>query len=792
MKLVFRRGVVAALSIAVLTSLTPVANAQQAWHIAKGPLLTRWSSLVSPTNALPEYPRPQLARDNWQNLNGLWDYAITDIGAASIPNSYDGQILVPFPVESALSGVMKAFLPTQRLWYHRTFTVPNSWSGQRVLLHFGAVDWEASVLVNGHDIGSHQGGYDAFSYDITENLHPGTNEITVSVVAPLDSSWELRGKQTLHPGGAAYTAASGIWQTVWIEPVPTSHIEDVHYVTDAAKGVVHLIIGGRITPTATPLTVTVSDGANVVATVAGALGSEITPEVYGSLVTFYKATSTYSETTLDIPIPKAHFWTPEDPFLYQVTITLNGKSGSDTVHSYFGLRSLSIGKDTKGNMRLYVNGKVTMLPMVLDQGYWPDGIYTAPTDDALRFDLEAEKQLGVDVRKHVKVEPDRWYYWADKLGVLVLQDMPTGNEGDPFTDRPTSPEAAAQCKTEMGNLIQQRWNHPSIISWNMFNEGWGQHDTIATANWAKQFDPTRLIDEASGFPWHGAGDIRDCHGGVPPKSDRAISIDTEDGSVGLRTPGHDWPIGDLWTPVSYDPATGGMDSHPTAGKFAVLDDDSKTWFTKHVRSMYRGLWSNTDDTGQTGDSYCQITDVETEEDGLISYDRSVWKVDPAPIRAAALGQTLARNIAILIPSALTQPTRWQYTTVTPGVDWFKLGYQASEWKSGLSAFGSGYGHIGTPWTDTPGDIWLRKEFTLAETPKSPLIRMIHDEDVEVYINGILACNDGGYISGYDDFDINPKAAATLHLGKNLIAVHCHQTAGGQVIDVGMLDRKTGK
>ena len=728
-----------------------------------------------------------MARPQWQNLNGLWDYAVANKSLTGAPTAYDGQILVPYPIESALSGVMKPFLPTQRLWYHRTFTVPADWRGQSLLLHFGAVDWDTEVWVNRQSLGTHRGGYDGFDFDITKNIKvTGPQEIVVGVTDPSEIGWQLKGKQILHPGGAAYTAVSGIWQTVWIEPVSPSHIESLKMVTDADTGVLHLTVAARIKPGQAPVSVTVLGGNAPVATATGMLGSELSDEAKNALLNWYKATSALTVTTLDIPIPKAHLWTPDDPFLYTVTVTIKGDDGSDTVQSYFGLRSLRTGKDAKGNTRLFLNGKVTMLPMALDQGFWPDGIYTAPTDDALRFDLEALKKLGLYPRKHVKVEPDRWYYWADKLGVLVLQDMPTGAEGDPSTDKPTSPEAAAQCETEMRTLIQQRWNHPSIISWNMFNEGWGQHDTVATAAWAKQLDPTRLIDEASGFPRHGAGDILDIHGGVPPKSDHQISIDTENGSVGLASPGHDWPLGTLWTPLTYDPATGGTIA-PKDSHLALTDDASKAWYTRHVRGMFQALWANADTAGQTGDSYCQITDVETEEDGLISYDRAIWKVDPAPIRAAARGEGIAANVAYLVPTAAVKPTVWHYTTAKPAGDWFAPGFDASAWKEGQSAFGGGSDHMHTPWTDTPGDIWLRKEFTLTAKPKAPMIRMIHDEGAEVYLNGVPACRDGGYIGSYDDFEIDPKAAATLKPGKNIIAVHCHQEAGGQVIDVGLVD-----
>jgi hypothetical protein len=765
------------------------AYAQTTWSIpASAPLLTSWASDVSPSNALVEYPRPQMTRERWQNLNGLWQYAIAPINADAPPLQFDGQILVPFPIESALSGVMKPLLPNERLWYRRTFTVPESWAGQTVLLHFGACDWETRVLINGKDIGSHRGGYDEFSYDITDVLKTGENEIMVDVDDPTDTGWQLRGKQVLHPGGAAYTATSGIWQTAWIEPVPADHVETLKIVTDGIHGVIHLTVRARITPSPTPFRVEVLDGTKIVATGSGVLGSQLTAADMADL-RWYKATSEWDEGTVDLTIPQPHLWSSDYPFLYNISVSILGTDGNpiDTVGSYAGIRTLAIGMDSKGNLRLYVNGKMTMLPMVLDQGFWPDGIYTAPTDDALKFDLQAEKSLGVAVRKHVKIEPDRWYYWADKLGVMVLQDMPTGDEGDAATDRPTSPEAAAQCQEEMGRLIEQRWNHPSIISWNMFNEGWGQHDTVATANWAKQLDPTRLIDEASGFPWHGAGDICDCHGGIPPKSDGQISIDTEDGSVGVSSPGHDWPIGSLWTPLTYDPATGGPVT--AKGELYPFSTETKKWMTKWVRRMFKSLWANTDNTGQTGDSYCQITDVETEEDGLISYDRKLWKVDPDPIRMAAEGKDPNANAAIIIPTALTEPTTWKYTDRDPGNGWYLPRFNDTSWRSGKSAFGAGYDHIGTPWTETPGDIWLRKDFTLTSLPKAPFLRLIHDEDFEIYINGVEASHGSGFIGSYDDFDMSLSSIAALKTGKNIIAVHCRQTTGGQIIDLGLMDGK---
>ncbi len=609
------------------------------WKIPDhAPLLTRWAKDVSPTNALPEYPRPQMVRSTWQNLNGLWDYAITDKSAEQKPSAWDGKILVPYPIESALSGVMRPLKPDQRLWYRRTFAVPPTWNGQRILLHFGAVDWQTTVFLNGRQLGGHRGGYDSFTFDITHALKPGQpQELVVSVWDPTDTRWQLRGKQTLHPGGAAYTASSGIWQTVWLEPVPQSSIESLHAVPDLAAGVLKLTVNARTPVGTTEVVVTASENDKTIATATGALGSELTKGVRENLA-WYKARLIWVTTDITVPMKNAKPWTPESPMLYDLTVQLKATDGTvlDTVRSYVGMRTIAVGKDERGIPRPLLNGKPIMLPGALDQGFWPDGLHTAPTDEALRFDIEAAKKLGLAaVRKHIKVEPERYYYWADKLGLLILQDMPSGNAGDPFTDLPKEPEAAAQCEMEMRTLIQQRWNHPSIIMWNMFNEGWGQFDTLRHAAWAKQLDPSRLINEASGFPRHGGGDVHDTHGGDAPQDGRRICLDSETAGFGLAAIGHSWP-GKLWATGTYDPKT---DGECNAKELYPVDDASKRWYTRRLRDFYREMWKKRYTTGTSGDFKVQLYDVETESNGFLSYDRAVWKVDPDVIHAAATGQS---------------------------------------------------------------------------------------------------------------------------------------------------------
>jgi hypothetical protein len=756
----------------------------QPWQMAKGPLMTRWAKEVTPQNALIEYPRPQMVRANWQNLNGLWDYAIADKNAPQ--PAFGGQILVPYPVESALSGVMKAFKPDQRLWYRRTFTVPAAWNRQRVLLHFGAVDWESKVFVNGQSIGSHRGGYDEFSFDITSRLKSGApNEIVVAVTDPSDESWQLRGKQVLFPQGAAYTATSGIWQTVWLEPVPQSSIEKLKIVPDLKNGALKLTVNGRTPPRKTRVEIAVADGQKTVATASGVSGGELSPPVLENLA-WYKSTSVKTVADLEIPLPNAHLWTSDDPFLYDLTVTLKDESGQvlDSVKSYFGMRDVAVGHDQNGNTRLMFNGKPIVLAGALDQGFWPDGIYTAPTDAALKFDVEAAKRLGLNaIRKHIKIEPARYYYWCDKLGLLVLQDMPAGYAGDPFTDAVTNPEGALQNESEMRTLIQQNWNHPSIIMWIMYNEGWGQHDTLETARWAKQLDPSRLIDEASGFSHHGGGDVYDIHGGIPPKMLGQIGIVTETMGNGLAVPGHAWP-GATWAQGTYDPKTGGEGD--TKNGLYPLDEASKNWFTRRTSSFYRALWATHEQTGNTGDFKVQLYDLEIETNGFMSYDRAVWKVDPEIVARAARGEGLNTKVKFLIPTSSEKQTVWRYTLDKPAANWVDAQFDDSKWKTGLSAFGGavGGGKSGTDWTSN--DIWLRQSFRLDGAPKTPMIRMVHDEDIEVYLNGVLAVREGGYTPTLDDYQIAPATLKTLKVGQNTIAVHVHQMVGGQGVDVGLV------
>ena len=566
-------------SIATVAGLAIASIAMAEWKPAEGPLSTRWTNKVRPDNALPEYPRPQMARADRQNLNGLWDYAVVT-KEADRPEQFDGQILVPFAVESALSGVMKKVAPDQAVWYRRTFSVPEAWSGRRVLLNFGGVDWETTVWLNGQKLGEHRGGYDPFSFDVTHALRSGDNELVLRVWDPTDEGYQPRGKQVLKPGGIWYTPTTGIWQTVWLEPVPETYVRSIRIVPDLDASAVKVTVdadGGEVELTAMA-------GGNEVGTAQGAAGQ-----------------------TLAVKLDDVRAWSPDDPFLYDLKIKLTADGKTDELSSYFGMRKIEVRRDELGINRLLLNGKPLFHFGPLDQGFWPDGLYTAPTDEALRYDIEVTKKLGMNMaRKHVKVEPDRWYYWCDKLGLLVWQDMPSGNN--------KGPEGQANFRRELKAVVEAFSNHPSIVMWVPFNEGWGQHDTEQIVAMIKQWDPTRLVNNASGWADRKVGDVHDIHsypgpGTSPVEEGRAVVLG-EFGGLGLPISGHTWQQEKNWGYRSFE-------------NREALNDGYVALLTKLRPLIGCGL---------SAAVYTQTSDVEIEVNGLMTYDRAIIKIsDPVSI-----------------------------------------------------------------------------------------------------------------------------------------------------------------
>jgi hypothetical protein len=730
-----------ALIILVLAVLVWARGAEsRAWSARKAPLMTRWAAEVNATNTLPEYPRPQLVRTEWLNLNGLWDYAITT-GTPNAPASFQGQILVPFPIDSALSGVMQRLEETNTLWYRRHVTIPASWRGKHVRLHFGAVDWQTRVLVNGKGVGQHRGGYDRFSFDITEQLRwSGDEEIMVAVTDPTEGD-QPRGKQSRRPEGIFYTPTSGIWQTVWLEPVPEVCLDKVKSIPDVDAKSLRVSVAANSLSEKLRVEVVASADGKEAARVIGSPNMEIV-----------------------LPLPAPHLWSPEDPFLYDLQVTLqDGDKTLDSITSYFGMRKIGLRKDEQGFTRIALNDQFQFQVGTLDQGFWPDGIYTAPTDEALRSDIEFLKQAGFNLtRKHVKVEPERWYYWCDKLGLLVWQDMPSGNNA--------TVEGRRNFETELRRMIEDLENHPSIVVWVLFNEGWGQYDTERLTQWLKTLDASRLVDNASGWTDMRVGDLIDVHSYPGPDSRAAESrravVLGEFGGLGLAVDGHSW-------------------SQRRWG-YLVLPD-RKELAARYSR-LFKQVWALHKLRGLSAAVYTQTTDVETECNGLLTYDRAVVKVDPAVLLAANRGTFPSPPVKFILPDVLAGRTKWRYTMEKPGDDWFRPGFDASGWSEGHGGFGT----EGTPgsfpstiWKTA--DIWLRCQFTLGRDDLSGVtLRVYHDEDAEIYLNGVLAVKLNGYITEYREFEPSAEAAAALQPGNNLIAVHCHQTTGGQGIDVGIL------
>jgi hypothetical protein len=712
----------------------------QEWHPAEGPLFTPWAKKVTPEKVWPEYPRPTMVRGKWINLNGLWDYAIRPRKEGR-PETWDGKIVVPFCVESALSGVRRAVTPEERLWYRRTFVAPDLPPGGRLLLHFEAVDWQTTVWINGQAVGQHSGGYDRFSFDITDFLRPGENEIVVSVWDPTDTGWQPRGKQVLKPRGIWYTAVTGIWQTVWLEPVPAEFIRGLRITPDVDQNAVHVRVEGP-------------GGARVL--VEAFLEGQKVGESGGL---------TNQRVTLPVHDPK--LWWPHEPTLYSLKVTLlKGDQPVDEVTSYFGLRKIEVAKDDRGINRIFLNGRAIFHFGPLDQGWWPDGLYTAPCDEALQYDIIMTKKYGMNaVRKHVKYEPERWYYWCDRLGLMVWQDMPSGNFDQ-------SPEGRANFRRELRAMIDRLYNHPCVVMWIPFNEGWGQHDTCEIADWIKQYDPTRLVNEASGWHDNGCGEISDMHKypgpGMRPVEEKRACVLGEFGGLGLPLPGHLWREEGAW------------------GYRAFRDQESLTAAYVDLLRRVRLLIGQ----GLCGAIYTQTTDVEIEVNGLLTYDRMVAKIDIDRAYEAAQKLYLPPpRVLSLVPTSEVQPHLWRYTEEKPQENWFEPAFDDSGWKEGPGGFGrknTPGSVVRTEWTTS--EIWLRRTFELPELPEKGELALTihHDEDAEVYLNGKLIGQFSGYLTNYVLVPVSTdRPSNVLRKGRNVLAVHCRQTTGGQYIDVGL-------
>lgn len=582
-------------------------NAQQN-ILDNGQIMTTWGEKINPSEVWQEYPRPQFERQEWVNLNGLWDYALLNKNS-SMPVKYQGKILVPFCFESALSGVGKNMMQDDRLWYAREFEIPPSWLSKIILLHFEAVDWSTSVWINNALVGSHQGAYDRFTFDITPYLkEKGKQKIVVCVDDPSSFGTQARGKQQIPPQGIWYTPVSGIWQTVWLEPVAAeASLEELFITPDIDRRLI----------TVTPMLrepkndiyrveVKVLDGEKLLST-----------------------TTASADKSIDIPLEQPRYWSPNDPHLYNMELTLLNENGQilDKVCSYFAMRKISLG-DKNGNKVLFLNNESLFHNGTLDQGWWPDGLYTPPSDDAMKYDIEVTQKMGFNmIRKHIKVEPDRWYYWCDKLGIMVWQDMPSGmlvisKEGQ---ERPSYPQhvpangidlnkrslESAQFEWELNRMVKLHYNHPSVIMWVVFNEGWGQYETCRMADLVRGLDPTRLVNAVTGWVLHPCGDIYDIHTyqvdvHVPPVSTDRASVIGEYGGIGYPVEGHLW--------------------NPSMRNWGYQTYNSVEELLLRYKEKFNQILEMKQTKGLAAAVYTQTTDVEGEINGLMTYDRKVIKM----------------------------------------------------------------------------------------------------------------------------------------------------------------------
>ncbi len=582
------------------------ANASAQWAPAGDKIKTPWAEKIDPKNVLPEYPRPQMTRAEWKNLNGLWDYAIREKGQVE-PTSYDGKILVPFAVESSLSGVMKMVNNNQELWYNTSFDLPKNWAGKDLILHFGAVDWKADVFVNDMFVGTHTNGYVPFWFNVTPFLNAkGSQKLTVRVWDPTDRGYQARGKQIHNPHGIWYTPVSGIWQTVWMEPVAKTHITNIKTIPNLDANSWAVTVDVDNAKAGDMVEVSIMDGANRVAFGRGVAGSEM---------------------LLSVRNPK--LWSPDSPFLYDMKVAVvNAGKKMDEVGSYTAMRKISKKRDAKGIYRMEINNKPLFQFGPLDQGWWPDGLYTQPTEEALVYDIQKTLDFGYNmIRKHVKVECARWYYLCDKMGMLVWQDMPSGSsKRDSRWDKNTfmggkdadrTPEGEAIYHKEWKEIMDFCMSFPSIVVWVPFNEAWGQFDTEPVAAWTKTYDPSRLVNPASGGNHTNADDILDTHEYPNPRmvlfNGEKVNVLGEYGGIGYALEGHTW-----------------VDSKNNWG-YSGLKKDSAELMDEYSR--YADMLKDFIKVAYAGAVYTQTTDVEVEVNGLITYDRKIVKVDEAKFKA---------------------------------------------------------------------------------------------------------------------------------------------------------------
>ena len=749
------------LVLAIMLTLVESVRAQSTWTKQTAPVMTPWGEQLTADNVWQEYPRPSMKRQEWMNLNGVWKYfKRTSINYDYERNisSFSKAILVPFPVESALSGIMdKSYSSNRRAthMYRRTFTLPDAFSGKSVLLHFGAVDWRCYIYVNGQLAGTHDGGSVPFALDITSFLkESGTQELQVAVWDPTDGG-QPNGKQSVSPSGIWYTPNSGIWQTVWLEPVSPTHIESYEPIPDIDNSAVSIKVK---TSASCTVTLTVKDGDNTIVEQTGP-----------------------SNQTFTLPIPSAKLWSPDEPNLYDLEITAKEQGQEvDKVSGYFGMRKFSRAM-IDGHPAVLLNNKPLYMYGPLDQGWWPDGLLTPPSYEAMVYDLQVMKDFGMNmVRKHIKLENDLWFEWCDRNGLVVWQDMPSGCGSGAIGN---IEYAMQNFYRENEELIEATRHHPCIGAWVVWNEGWGQHAERGMAHTMRavnsvmnaNHDPGRFVHAVTGWVDVEMGDFLDVHSYPSPGAatnavNERVASCGEFGGINLFIENHMWAGSDVNYTTVEDAET-----------YANLYDR----YTDRLGELQqeKGLWMSV---------YTQITDVEQECNGILTYDRKVMKVSPAQqqmMRDKILRTINYRykDVTTVVPAGDENSSiQWKYTTTEPAADWFTTDFAASGWKTGSAGFGGG-GR--TPWSSS--DIWIRRTFKINSFDMSRLpdlrLWLFHDEDAEIYINGLLAAKMTGYNTKYEAWPLLPEAQQSLKFdgSDNVIAIHCKQTTGGQFIDCGL-------
>ena len=806
-----KRTVLSSVLLAILFAVL-FAPALSAWEPAENVLMTEWGEKVTPENAWREYPRPQMVRDlyeKWQNLNGLWDYAITPRGSG-IPEKWDGKILVPYPVESALSGVKRLLKPDEEIWYRRTFKGDARWifgdpglERERLLLHFGAVDFRTQVFLNGVEVTAepHENGILPFTLDVTDYVKPFTpsgisskwppdydsepdnNELIVCVWDPTDEGMQATGKQSLNPNGCFYSRVSGIWQTVWLERVPRMYIESYLVVPDIDAGTVAVTVKTNGNAPNAKLAIHVTRGERPG---RPSLPRHLPPRLGSGETVIAETVVTDWSKPVVIPIVNPErgadltLWSPENPNLYTLTFELTFGTGADigrdNVKGYFGMRKIEWKPDELGVPRLYLNNRKYFMYGTLDQGWWPDGLLTPPSEAAMRFELNFLKKAGFNMlRKHIKVEPLSYYALCDTMGILVWQDMPSGpgNTDDRY----------AMYRRDLKEMVDLLRGCPSVVMWVPYNESWGQpgkEKTNMTLNWLKRYDPSRLVDGPSGWNDYGVGDTRDMHrypgpGMFPVMADR-VSVLGEFGGLGLDVPGH------LWEKEHW----------------GYVHDDTKEAYQARYRELMKQLAVLASE-GLAAAVYTQTTDVERETNGLLTYDRKVVKY-PADELAAlhravyeAAKVTHLRVDVPLAPDSRAAETRWRSTETAPAGDWTAPDFDDSAWKESFGAFGNdkiledfpGLKR-GTKWES--GDLWLRREFTIKEDPApffELVLSMFYDEDPEIWLNGVKIVAREGFNTRYETFVLPEDACRALKQGRNVLALHARNATGGAYFDTGL-------